>query len=141
MLAASHQWKGIQCDVSVKKRAEATALRGGVGVEPRLSSSGSCPLHVQGAWFSLLSPSLLLTVLGAWGFCRPDHPAGSLMRSREVARWLGSSGRAGGRLWAGPVTCPKKHGSLLDMYSSNWWVFFLDFRAVSPARAMEELLP
>lgn len=48
MLAASHQWKGIQCDVSVKKRAEATALRGGVGVEPRLSSSGSCPFHVQG---------------------------------------------------------------------------------------------
>lgn len=41
--------------------------------------------------------------------------------------------------WGG--NSPGKHRNLLGLYSSNQWVFILDFRAVYPAPAVEGLGP
>lgn len=46
------------------------------------------PLPHPGSLVSSFSPRLLLTVLEAWGFCRPVQHAGSPLWRREVARWL-----------------------------------------------------
>lgn len=83
-MAAGVQQKGIQCDVSVKKGAEATSLRGGDGVEPKLSSSGSCPAITRSPVL-IASPKLLQIVLGGLGLLQACLPPGSWLGRREVA--------------------------------------------------------